>query len=546
MRAASCDIVARVGAVEKKLGRDWLPLVCGAVTAFSASTVLVGWAFDIRVLKSLVPTYITMKANTALGFLLLAISLIALSLGRRMIARVLASVVATLAIVTLLEYLLGSNAGIDELLVRDPDGASGLFPPGRLAPITAVGFLLLVTALWLSLTAGETAARLSQTSALVALVIAFQAMLGYAFGVTYSFGVAFYTQMALHTAALFVVTGVGVLSLRAHEGLVMIFRAPTMGGLAGRRLLLTAITVPPAVNALLLFAQHAGLFDADFAVLGRVLGNMVFFALMVWRTVTALHRSELSRLQSEEALRTLNAELEQRVAARTNELLRANQELESFSSSVSHDLRAPLRTIDGFSAALEEDAAKDLDAASKQHITRIRAAARRMGALIEGLLDLARLGKQALQVEAIDVTAMARETVEELKRQTPGRAVEFTIFEGLKATADPTLLGVVLENLLRNAWKFTGRAATARIEVGRSDDGAFFVKDNGAGFDMQYAKRLFDVFQRFHKEDEFPGTGVGLATVQRIVSRHGGTVWARSAPGEGATFYFTLHEGARS
>ena len=168
MHATTCDIVERVGVVKNTIRHVSLPPVCGAVTVFAASTVLVGWALDIRVLKSVVPTYITMKANTASGFLLLAISLIALSLERRVVARVLTSVVATLAIVTLLEYLFGWNAGIDELLVRDPDGVSGLFPPGRLAPITAVGFLLVVSALWLSQTPGETAARLSQASALVA------------------------------------------------------------------------------------------------------------------------------------------------------------------------------------------------------------------------------------------------------------------------------------------------------------------------------------------------------------------------------------------
>ena len=499
-----------------------------------------GWAFDVRVLKSLAPTYITMKANTALGFLLLALALLAVKRGSLLLARVLSGAVAALAIITLLEYLLSTSVGIDELFFRDPDGSSGQFPPGRLAPITAVGFLLLVSSLWLSLTRGEGAARLSQSSALVALVIAFQAMLGYAFGVTYSFGLAFYTQMALHTAGLFVVMGIGLLALRANEGLVLIFLAPTVGGRAGRRLLFSAIAVPPVVNALLLFLQNARLFDADFAVLGRVVGNVVFFALVVWRTVTALHTSELSRLETEAQLRTLNAELEQRVAERTTELLRANKELESFSFSVSHDLRTPLRTIDGFSAALEEDAACQLDKNGMEHLARIRSAAKRMGALIEGLLDLARLGKRELQVQTVDVTSMVRETIEEIKRSAPERAVNTTVAEGLTTIADPTLLRAVLENLLGNAWKFTGRTEHAAIEVGRTDEGAYFVRDNGAGFDMQYAKRLFDVFQRFHHADEFPGTGVGLATVQRIVWRHGGTVWSHSAPGEGATFFFTL------
>ena len=238
---------------------------------------------------------------------------------------------------------------------------------------------------------------------------------------------------------------------------------------------------------------------------------------------------------------------EQELSRTNSELAAANNELESFSYSVSHDLRAPLRTIDGFSHALLEDCGDRLDETGKTHLNRIRAATQRMGMLIDDLLNLSRLSRTEMHTQSVDISAMAFSVAGDLQKSEPERHIELCVEHGLKTTADPGLLRAVLENLLSNAWKFTSKRASARIEFGLThEDGAlaYFVKDDGAGFDPAYADRLFGAFQRLHSMSEFAGTGVGLATVQRIVHRHGGRIWAKSAVDQGATFYFTLNGAA--
>src|SRR6185295_1125297 len=233
--------------------------------------------------------------------------------------------------------------------------------------------------------------------------------------------------------------------------------------------------------------------------------------------------------ESASTLRTLNTELENRVEQRTAELKTANAELESFSYSVSHDLRAPLRAIDGFSKILLESAAGTLDERGKDSLGRVRAATQRMGELIDDLLDLSRLSRGELRLETLNLSLLAQEVAEEFGKTDPGRQVQFVIAPGLAARGDAGLLRVVLDNLMGNAWKFTSKRSSARIEVGReSREGkpAFFVRDNGAGFDPAYGGKLFQVFQRLHHVRDYEGTGIGLATVARIIRRHGGTVWA--------------------
>lgn len=252
----------------------------------------------------------------------------------------------------------------------------------------------------------------------------------------------------------------------------------------------------------------------------------------------------LNQIQERDAaLQQTHDQLEERVAERTQELASTNKELEAFAYSVSHDLRAPLRAIDGFSQALLEDCAERLDLAGKDHLLRVRRAAQRMSALIDDMLNLSRVTRSPIRREPLDLSAMAKSIVEELRCADPARKVECEIEEGLAATGDFQLLRAALDNLLRNSWKYTSSHATAKIEFGKrqgNGKSAFFVRDDGAGFDPCHAARLFGAFQRLHTEAEFPGTGVGLATVQRIVHRHGGEIWAEGAVEKGATFYFTL------
>jgi signal transduction histidine kinase len=246
----------------------------------------------------------------------------------------------------------------------------------------------------------------------------------------------------------------------------------------------------------------------------------------------------------EKDLHKANEELEQRVAERTAQLEAANKELEAFSYSVSHDLRAPLRAIDGFSQALLEDCSDKLDREGKDYLDRICAGSQRMGQLIDDLLNLSRLARSAIARQPVNLSTLAESIVTELRTTEPERRVDVAITEELKANGDDRLLRVVLENLLGNAWKFTGKSAEPKVEFGvvqNNGTPAYFVRDNGAGFDMAYMDKLFGPFQRLHAMTEFKGTGIGLATVQRIIHRHGGRVWAEAQVGKGATFYFTLN-----
>ncbi len=253
----------------------------------------------------------------------------------------------------------------------------------------------------------------------------------------------------------------------------------------------------------------------------------------------ALEGENADRRRAEAQVRQLNLTLQQRAAA----LETANQELEAFSYSVSHDLRAPLRSIDGFSLALLEDYGSQMDDIARDYLRRVRAAAQRMAALIDDLIDLSRVARAELRWEQVDLSALAHAVAADLRQSAPARQVQFQVEPHLTAQGDGRLLRVALENLLGNAWKFTGAQAAAVIAFGRQQvDGqaAYFVRDNGAGFDMAYAHRLFGAFQRLHDQSDYPGTGIGLATVQRIIHRHGGRVWAEGQVQTGATFFFFL------
>jgi PAS domain S-box-containing protein len=249
--------------------------------------------------------------------------------------------------------------------------------------------------------------------------------------------------------------------------------------------------------------------------------------------------------EAEEKVRGLNTELEERVRHRTAQLEAANKELEAFAYSVSHDLRAPLRGIDGWSLALMEDYGEHLEPRAMQYLDRVRSETQRMGDLIDDLLQLSRISRAEMHRARVNLSAIAESIAARLKEAHAGRQLEFHIAPGLVALGDGRLLEVALTNLLENAVKFTLPRELAQIEFSGVPEGAsptFVVRDNGVGFDMTYAGQLFGAFQRLHSQSEFPGTGIGLATVQRVVCRHGGRIWAEAAPDRGAAFYFTLGE----
>ncbi|MBM3946943.1 MAG: GHKL domain-containing protein [SAR202 cluster bacterium] len=274
----------------------------------------------------------------------------------------------------------------------------------------------------------------------------------------------------------------------------------------------------------------------------RLLFIAISTALML-RVVSRLSRERERAEGATERYRELNEQMEQRVAQRTAELQAANKELEAFSYSVSHDLRAPLRSMDGFSQALLEDYGEKLDTQGKDYLRRVRSASQQMALLVDDLLTLSRVTRSEIKRERVDLSALARMVGAELQKMQPSRQAQLVIANGVTAQGDPVLLRALLENLLSNAWKFISKHPRARIEFNMAQQGdsvVYFVKDDGAGFDMAYADKLFSPFQRLHRKDEFDGTGIGQATVQRIVNRHGGQIWAEAAPERGATFFSTL------
>jgi light-regulated signal transduction histidine kinase (bacteriophytochrome) len=252
---------------------------------------------------------------------------------------------------------------------------------------------------------------------------------------------------------------------------------------------------------------------------------------------------------SRQEVMELNADLEQRVAHRTAELSAANSELEAFCYSVSHDLRAPLRAIDGFALTVLDHCNGSLDETARSYIDRARKAAHRMQRLIDDLLGLSRLSRAQMTFDHVDLTSLANSVIHELRQGDPERAVEVRVGSGLKVWGDAALLRIALDNLLSNAWKFTARREGPMIEFGSMTEkgvSVFFVRDNGAGFDMAYSSKLFVPFQRLHTNHDFQGSGIGLAIVQRIIRRHEGDIWADGKPGQGASFYFRLPIGSAS
>jgi len=516
------ELIARIRAVSCSLG---------AVVSVFGVLMLVGWASGLERATPYGGGPL-MKVNAALCCILagLALALVPLDGRWRSVARAAAAVTVVLGAVTIAEWVLSVDLGIDEFLFQDVTGAYTSVP-GRMAPNTALAFSLLGAALLLPRDHGRQA-RLARGLAVVALAIGAVALAGHLYGVSPLFAVARRTAMALPAACGIVALGIGVLLSHTEAGAGALMVCESSGGGLMRRLLPLAAVVPVALAIPAQAGVRTGLLDQAYA---SALVTVGLTGVLVWMVA----RSALTVELREVALRETAA----RLAAREAELSAANRELEAFSYSVSHDLRSPLRSIDGFGLALVEDCGAALPAVGVSHVERIRAATQRMGRLIDDLLQLSRMTRAEMHQEPVDLTAMAASVAAELARNAPDRRVAFEIEEGLAVTGDANLLRVVLDNLLGNAWKFTARKAEATITVGRTTrDGrpAFFIRDTGAGFDMAYAGKLFGAFQRLHGAGEFAGTGIGLATVQRIIRRHGGEVWAEGAVGQGATIMFSL------
>ncbi len=520
--------------------------ILGWIALVLSLTAMLGWLIGERALRSITDGHADMKANTAVALTLAAIALLIQASGAsgrrtRRLSLVLAATVGAISLVTLLEWLTGLDLGIDQLLFRDV-ARVGAHYPGRMAPGSAIALLLIGNSIVLTTLARRPLLR--QLCLLGAAVIGLVALLGYASDLPGVYGFPADARMSLPTALALLALGAGMLAAQLGSGPMAYVTRLSPGARMGVRLLPAAIVIPTTLALLRLAGTKLGLFNTATGAWLVCVWTIGLFCWMIIVYARRLDGTEQKRrvdvAEQHRRVEELNATLEQRVQQQTSELQAANHELEAFAYSLAHDLRAPLRAIGGFGARLERRHGDQLGDGGLELLARIRAASGRMGDLIDAMLLLSEVTRRQLSFMPVDLAEIAHQVADELRAEDDTRSVQFEIQDGLFVLGDERLLRILMRNLLENAWKFTAHREDARIEVKRADAGVFAISDNGAGFNMDFADLLFKPFSRLHREDEFPGTGIGLTTAERIALRHGGAVWGWGAPDGGATFYIKL------
>lgn len=641
-----------------RIAKKNITCFAGFFTISTASLVLIGWIGNIDFLKSILPGSISMKVNTAVCFLLLGIALVLhyYHKGRYLILGIAILVILT-GLVTLSEYFIGKNLGIDELLWKEGKGTVDTLFPGRISAPAALHFLLI--GVILIIMPYPRMHMFIYFALLVVVLISGLAFLSFIFGISYLNSLPLLTKLALPTTIAFLILCLGIYYSNTLKPLRLSFQKKLTAAFLLIILILAIIfyiygknneqffntaqwventnavlyqservqsaltDIETGVRGYLLtdnirflepfykgkkdiqlFVEklkkltldNAGqqiridslislidkkisqsdLLVANLQVKKYVLGQSVALLAEDKKTMDML-RSRVLDIQNEEKKMLANKKLENEVSIantgriiyffafvmviilfgmlriiHTNfnarqkaecQLMTANKELESFSYSVSHDLRAPLRGIDGWSLALLEDYGEMLDEKAHQYLNRVRTETQRMGELIDDMIKLAQVTRMELKPAVVKLSELADRICKRQEELYPERCFMFSIQPDLQVYADARLLEIVLTNLLGNACKFTAKVPVAKIEFGKKNTNnseAYYIKDNGAGFNMESAKKLFGAFQRMHKQSDFPGTGIGLATVAKIVQLYKGKVWAEASINEGATFYFTI------
>ncbi len=507
------------------------------IVAFVCGMVLTGWQLNIELLKRLSPFMVAMNPVTAVTFLAASLSFsfltaIQLTPAKKLAGYSLACMVIMVGVLKLADILLPFNVAVDGLLFPDKlttevAGQSR----NQMAPNTAFCFLTGGLAL-LFIHYHPKRFVPSQLFAIVTGLSGLLSVIGYLYKVTAFYGVLNYIPMALHSAICFMLFSMALLFTHNEVWLMKEFTGTREGSKTARRLIPTAIILPVILGYLRLQTHWHNLLTTEFGVALLVLSIIAAFLLLLWYQAAKLNRRDQRRLEAEKEL-----------AERSKQLELANKELEAFTYSASHDLKAPLRVMSGFANITVQDYADKVDEEGKKRLTAIAVNADRMNTLIDDLLDFSKAGRTDLSKRLVDMNEAVKVVIHELTAHDEKPKAEIKTHYLHPATCDPRMMKQVWVNLISNAVKYSSKNPKPVVEIGTIKSNGhpvYFVKDNGAGFDMQYADKLFNVFNRLHSRNEFEGTGVGLAIAHRIITRHGGKIWARGKVNEGATFFFTL------
>ena len=524
----------------------WSPVLV-YVVLMVATLVLAGWLLQLDFLKRVIPGVVAMNPLTALLFILTSVAFLLQRSSQslyRTLGRGVAMVVILVATVKIIEYSIGVEAGIDtwffrSQLMADQNGISN-----RMAINTSCCFVLVGTIVVLVRATQPWVQRVTDYLAMTNLFVALLSLIGYLYIVDVFYALLAYVPMALHTAINFMLLSLAVVFGRPRQGFMKEITSPWAGGYLGRRLIPEVFLIPILLGWVIVLGEWQQLSGLDFGLAIFCLGSIFLFLMLGWRAIKALNRFDQKKDEAEKALRQANQTLE----GQATQLEISNRELESFSYSVSHDLRAPLRAIGGYTQLLLEDHHPQLSDSGKEMLEIVARNAEKMTLLIDELLRFSKVGKAGIRRSTLDMEQIASETFK-LLTTADNQLPIIEISSMPSAQADYNLVTLLYQNLISNAIKYSAKKPAPRITVGadtQSPTPVYYVRDNGAGFNMQYYDKLFGVFHRLHKQTEFEGTGVGLAIAQKIVLAHEGDIWAESVPGEGATFYFTLAKNQHS
>lgn len=521
-----------------------LPILLG-------SAGLAGWALRNPYLTSIEPALVPINPLTAICMILAGAAMLLLyrnpdAAQARHAARSVAIFILAAGAIRLLGFYSPLDIPMDRILFRDRL-QDVPFGPNHMAPNTASAFLLLGGALLAAINRNTLGRSVSQGLGIALAAYAFSGLLGYLFHFVSLYRVAAHIPMAVPTILGFLTASGAALCLDPQSGPMALLFSRSTGGFMARRLLPVVILVPTGAAWLRLQSQPGGYLDVITYITQLTLANAIIASAAVYFASKRLDGEDRKRERAEEEIRRLNLSLRRQ----TERLETANKGLEAFSYTVSHDLRAPLRHVNGYVEMLSHGMSGKLEGKNLHYLEVIVESVKRMGALIEDLLHFAKVERAELRTAPVDMEGLVRESIRRVEPEAQGRKVVWDVRKLPQVEADASLLEQVLVNLFSNALKYSRARAECKVEIGFSPEeggGAFFVRDNGVGFDMAHAEKLFGVFQRMHRDSDYEGTGIGLANVRSIVQKHGGKVWADALPDRGATFFFSLrlHDGVEA